>query len=82
VTGSGGDAVGSVMVKGTNNFLRVPYKNGPDCYLRSPKLKIVWRFVHSQGLVFCLGTNESQRSPAEVAVEAMDYIQNVAHPNV
>ena len=37
------------------------------------------RFVHSQGLVFFLGTNESQRSPAEeVAAEAMDYIQNVA----
>ena len=41
------------------------------------------RLVHSQGLVFLLGTNESQRSPAEeVVVEAMDYIQNVARPKV
>ena len=29
------------------------------------------RFVRSQGLVFCLRTNELQRSPAEVAAEAM-----------
>jgi hypothetical protein len=34
-----------------------------------------------QGLVFCLGTNESQRSPAQVAAEALDYIQNVARHN-
>ena len=40
------------------------------------------RFVRSQGLVFCLGTDESQRSPAEVAAEAMDYMQNVARPKV
>ncbi|KAI2489412.1 Pogo transposable element with KRAB domain [Fragilaria crotonensis] len=38
------------------------------------------RFIRSQGLVFRLGTIESQRSPAEVASEALDYIQNVAHP--
>jgi hypothetical protein len=30
------------------------------------------RFIRSQGLVFRLGTNESQRSPAEVAAEALD----------
>ncbi|KAI2504168.1 hypothetical protein MHU86_10282 [Fragilaria crotonensis] len=40
------------------------------------------RFIRSQGLVFRLGTNESQRSPAEVAAEALDYIQNVARPKV
>ena len=40
------------------------------------------RFIRSQGLVFRLGTNESQRSPAEVATEALDYIQNVARPMV
>ena len=38
------------------------------------------RFVRSQGLVFRLGTNESQRSPAETAAEALDYIINVACP--
>jgi hypothetical protein len=40
------------------------------------------RFVRSQGLVFCLGTIESQRSPAETAAEALDYTMNVAHPKV
>ena len=40
------------------------------------------RFIRSQGLVFRLGTNESQRLPAEVAAEALDYIQNVARPKV
>ncbi|KAI2512695.1 pogo transposable element with KRAB domain [Fragilaria crotonensis] len=40
------------------------------------------RFIRSQGLVFRLGTNESQRSPAQVAAEALDYIQNVARPKV
>jgi hypothetical protein len=40
------------------------------------------RFIHSQGLVFCLGTNESQRLPGEVAAEALDYVQNVARPKV
>jgi hypothetical protein len=32
--------------------------------------------------VFCLGTNESQRLSAQVAAEALDYIQNVARPKV
>jgi hypothetical protein len=32
--------------------------------------------------VFRLGTNESQRLPAQVAAEALDYIQNVARPKV
>jgi hypothetical protein len=32
--------------------------------------------------VFCLGTHESQRACAEAVVEALDYIQNVAHPKV
>jgi hypothetical protein len=40
------------------------------------------RLILSQGLVFRLGTHKSQRAPAEVAVEALDYIQNVAHPKV
>lgn len=40
------------------------------------------RFVRSQGLVFRLGTNESQRSPAETATEALYYIINVARPKV
>jgi transposase len=40
------------------------------------------RFVRSQGLVFRLGTNESQRAPAETAAEALDYIMNVARPKV
>jgi hypothetical protein len=40
------------------------------------------RFVRSQGLVFRLGTNESQRSPAETAAEAVDYIINIARPKV
>jgi hypothetical protein len=38
------------------------------------------RFIRSQGLVFRLGTNESQRSPGEVAAEALDYMQNIARP--
>ena len=32
--------------------------------------------------MFCLGINELQRSPAEDAAEAMDYIQNVARLKV
>jgi hypothetical protein len=32
------------------------------------------RFIRSQGLVFCLWTNESQCSPVEVAAEALDYM--------
>jgi transposase len=40
------------------------------------------RFVLSQGLVFRLGTNKSQRSPAEVAAEALDYMQTVARPKI
>jgi hypothetical protein len=40
------------------------------------------RFICSQGLVFCLGTNESQRLPGEVAAEALDYMENVARPKV
>ena len=40
------------------------------------------RFTRSKGLVFRLGTNESQRSPGEVAAEALDYMQNVARPKV
>lgn len=32
--------------------------------------------------MFCLGTNESQRSPLEVAAEAIDYIQTVARPKL
>lgn len=40
------------------------------------------RFVGSQGLVFRLGTNESQRTPAETASEALDFMVNVARPKV
>jgi transposase-like protein len=40
------------------------------------------RFIYSQGLVFRLGTNESQRSPLEVAAEALTYMQTVARPKV
>ncbi len=40
------------------------------------------RFIRSQGLVFCLWTKESQRSPVEVAAETLDYMQNVARPKV
>ncbi len=32
--------------------------------------------------MFRLGTNESQRSPGEVAAEALDYMQNIARPKV
>jgi hypothetical protein len=32
--------------------------------------------------VFHLGTHKSQHDPAEGAVEALDYIQNVARPKV
>jgi hypothetical protein len=42
----------------------------------------VLRFVRTHGLVFCLGTNESQRSPGETAAKALDYITNVARPKV
>jgi transposase-like protein len=40
------------------------------------------RFVRAQGLVFRLGTNESQRSPHEVAADAIDFIVNVVRPKV
>jgi hypothetical protein len=40
------------------------------------------RFVRSQGLVFRLGTNESQRSPTETAADALDFMINVARPKV
>ncbi|KAI2490885.1 hypothetical protein MHU86_23681 [Fragilaria crotonensis] len=40
------------------------------------------RFVSAQGLVFCLGTSDSQRSPQEVAADAMDFIVNVMRPKV
>ena len=40
------------------------------------------RFVRSQGLVLRLGTNESQRLPAETAAEALDHITNVVRPKV
>ena len=40
------------------------------------------RFIYSQGLVFCLGTSESQRSPLEVAAEALAYMQTVARLKV
>ncbi len=40
------------------------------------------RFVCVQGLVFRLGTNESQRLPQEVIADAMDFIVRVIHPKV
>ena len=41
------------------------------------------RFIRSHGLVFCIATNESQRSPQEVAAgEALDVIMNVVCPKV
>ena len=40
------------------------------------------RCVRSQGLVFRLGTNVSQRSPQEVVADAMDFIVNVVRPKV
>ena len=40
------------------------------------------RFIRSHGLVFRSGTNESQRSPQEVAAEALDFIVNVVGPKV
>ena len=40
------------------------------------------RFIRSHGLVFRIGTNESQRSPQEVAAEALDFIVNVVFPKV
>ena len=49
---------------------------------RSAQYHSALRFVRSQGLVFRLGTNESQRSPAETAADALDYIINVARPKV
>ena len=40
------------------------------------------RFIRSHGLVFRIGTNKSQRSPQEVAAEALDFIVNVVRPKV
>ena len=40
------------------------------------------RFVRAQGLVFCLATNKSQRSPQEVIADAMDLIVSVVRPKV
>ncbi len=49
---------------------------------RMAKYNSVRRFVRSQGLVFRLGTNESQRSPTETAAEALDFMNNEARPKV
>ena len=40
------------------------------------------RFVRSQGLVFRLGANESQRLPTETAAEALDFMNNSSRPKV
>jgi hypothetical protein len=51
---------------------------------KSPPVKYhsARRFIRSHGLVFCMGTNESQRSPQEVAAEALDFTVNVVRPKV
>ena len=49
---------------------------------RMAKYNSARRFVRSQGLVFRLGTNESQRSPTETAAEALDFMNNAARPKV
>ena len=46
------------------------------------KYHSVRRFMRSHGLVFCIGTNKSQRSPQEVTAEALDFIVNVVCPKV
>lgn len=40
------------------------------------------RFVRSHGLVFRLGTNESQCSPTELAAEAINVMMTIAQPKV
>ena len=40
------------------------------------------RFIRSHGLMLCIGTNESQRSPQEIAAEALDFIVHVVLPKV
>ena len=40
------------------------------------------RSISSHGLLFCIGTNKSQRSPQEVAAEALDFIVNIVCPKV
>ena len=46
--------------------------------MRMAKYNSARRFVRSQGLVFCLGTNESQCSPTETAAESLDFMNNAA----
>ena len=40
------------------------------------------RFIGLHGLVFCIEMNKSQRSPQEVAAEALDFIVNDVRPKV
>ena len=50
---------------------------------RDAQYHSAWRFISSQGLVFCLGTNESQWClPGEVAAKALECMQNIARPKV
>ena len=49
---------------------------------RTAKSSAARRFVRSHSLVHRLGTHESQRSPAETAADAMDFMTTVARPKV
>ncbi|KAI2509922.1 Pogo transposable element with KRAB domain [Fragilaria crotonensis] len=49
---------------------------------RTAQYSAARRFVRTHGLVFRLGTRESQRSPTETAAEALDYMISVARPKV
>ena len=49
---------------------------------RTAKSSAARRFVRSHRLVHRLGTHESQRSPAETAADAIDFMTSVARPKV
>jgi hypothetical protein len=48
------------------------HEKSRDAQCHSPQ-----RFMGSHGLVFCLGINEAQCLPGEVATDALDFMENV-----
>jgi len=58
--------------------------NCPSHFMRNQGIRNITspRYICSQELVFCFGTNESQRLQEAVAAEALDYMQKVARQKV
>jgi hypothetical protein len=73
-----GMAVSINMVKIKAAQLSTEFEQKSEC----AQYNTARRFVRSNGLVFRLGTNESQRSPTETAAEAIDFMMTIARPKV